>query len=116
MKECNSDSICTGGIYMVQNDSFLIFDCCRSNLCNSDDNTLLKLSFTCEFNKNVNKTTQKLVYPANFSSSLGVTKCYSCESCVSFNSAKIVNCGQNSTIKDIKYSCQVKKFKKFYFF
>ena len=109
-RSCNLDNNCLGGIFLVRNNSYTIFDCCDSNFCNSDMNSYSKLSYECEFNKAINKTKQKLIYPISLSSNSSVSKCYYCKSCVNFKSAKVIHCGEKLD-NYTKFACYVLNLK-----
>lgn len=105
---CNDETTCVGGIFVVKYNYTFIYDCCTSNLCNSQEYNKRKLNYKCEFQKQVPKS-KKLIIPVRKLNAPSVNKCYICDSCTSASSAQIMDCSQrNSTIKN--FACIVKLF------
>ena len=97
-----------GGIFQIANSGLtnIQYDCCKTDLCNSNDLIKKKLSSSCEFGKEMNDSA-KLLFPVKISSKTNVKKCYVCESCTSFKAAQIVTCANRYKV-DEKFACQVR--------
>jgi hypothetical protein len=103
---CGEDETCMGSVFVVKYNYAFSYNCCQSNLCNSQDFIHKNLDYKCEFGKKVTKS-MKLAYPISINlKSSGVKQCYYCQQCTSSSYAKIINCKkQNRTVKN--FACMV---------
>lgn len=98
------DEPCNGGLFIVQNNYSVRYDCCDSDLCNVPAYTQLRLNYQCEFNTRVTSR-KRLTFPVFKQALTNVRQCYYCDQCASPKSARIVNCAdRNSSITS--FTCQ----------
>lgn len=101
---CN-DEPCNGGIFISRFNYSYQYSCCETDRCNTFGFANARLSYTCEFNKTVNRIMQSLVYPHRRSLQAATRKCYFCDKCNMTNPGVIVNC--TNKFPTTKTACQV---------